>query len=101
MDWAMRAGRSSAMAVFSMVLPLLVGPPLAHAQTVQPSEALEEVIVTAQRRDENLQLVPQTVDVITAADASNQGITKTIDLTTAVPGLQFNQQANSAIPFIR
>jgi len=62
---------------------------------------LEEVLVTAQRREENLQSVPGTVTAITATEALNQGVTYTMDLTAAVPGLQFNQQVNAATPFIR
>ena len=72
-----------------------------EAQSSPEGNGLEEVVVTAERRPDNLQSVPQTVSVITAAQALNQGITDSIDLTAAVPGLQFNNQANSAVPFIR
>src|SRR5712671_2892714 len=72
-----------------------------EAQRAPEANGLEEVVVTAERRPENLQSVPQTVSVVDAAEALNQGTSDSIDLTAAVPGLQFNNQANSAIPFIR
>jgi iron complex outermembrane recepter protein len=62
---------------------------------------IQEVIVTAQRRGENLQSVPLTVSAITADDAARMGITDTTSLTSAVPGLDFSRQANAATPFIR
>lgn len=72
-----------------------------QAQSAPQASGLQEILVTAERRPENLQSVPETVTAITASDTLNQGVTNTTDLTAAVPGLQFNRQANSAIPFIR
>ena len=63
--------------------------------------ALQEIIVTAQRRGEDLQSVPLTVSAISAQDAERMGVTDTSSLTAAVPGLDFSRQANAATPFIR
>jgi iron complex outermembrane receptor protein len=62
---------------------------------------LEEIVVTAERREENQQRVPVAISVVTGAEALNQGVVGTASLTQAVAGLQFNLQANGATPFIR
>jgi iron complex outermembrane recepter protein len=72
------------------------------ATTVPESEAgLQEIIVTANRREQNLQSVPIAVTAITAQTAGEMGITDTQSLAAAIPGLNFNRQANSSIPFLR
>jgi iron complex outermembrane recepter protein len=72
------------------------------ATTVPDSEAgLQEIVVTANRREQNLQSVPIAVTAITAQTAGEMGITDTQSLAAAIPGLNFNRQANSSIPFLR
>jgi iron complex outermembrane receptor protein len=73
----------------------------ADATAEDPAGTIEEILVTAQHRTEDLQKVPQAIAVLTAAQAISQGITDTRDIEMAVPGLQFQQQANGATPFIR
>jgi iron complex outermembrane recepter protein len=51
--------------------------------------ALQEVIVTARKRDENLQDVPLSVDVFTKKDIQNLGITSFEDYATKVPSISF------------
>ena len=62
---------------------------------------LEEVIVTSQRRPENLQTVPINVTVTSGTELLNAGVTDTGSLSMAVPGLSYTQTGNSATPFIR
>ncbi|HWS63652.1 MAG TPA: TonB-dependent receptor [Steroidobacteraceae bacterium] len=69
--------------------------------TATEAGGLEEIIVTAQRRGENLQSVPLSVTAITAEAAERLGVTDMTSLTAAVPGLDFSRQANAATPFIR
>jgi iron complex outermembrane receptor protein len=47
----------------------------------------DDIIVTAQRRSENVQDVPVTVSVVTQKQLDVQNITTTTDLTRAVPAL--------------
>jgi outer membrane receptor protein involved in Fe transport len=56
-----------------------------------PSSApLEEIIISARKRDENLQDVPLSVDVFTQKDMQNLGITSFDDYAQKVPSLSFN-----------
>lgn len=55
------------------------------------SLSLEAVVVTAQRRSENLQEVPIAVSVVTASTAKAIGLTSTMDLQLAAPALTINQ----------
>ena len=53
------------------------------------ASGLEEVIVTARKREENLQNVPLSVDVLTQRDLTNLGITQFDDYATKVPSISF------------
>ena len=48
---------------------------------------LEEIIVTAQKRRENIQTVPIAITAVTSERLENVGITNTQDLARVVPGL--------------
>ena len=73
----------------------------APAQDEQPT-GVEDIVVTAQRRNQNQQDVPISVTTVTAAAAERQGVTGTETLTAAVPALQFSRQTgNGGAPFIR
>src|SRR5271170_5536068 len=77
----------------------------ASADTDTPSAdtetGLQEIVVTANRREQNLQSIPIAVSAVTAQTATQMGITDTQSLAAAIPGLNFNRQANSSIPFLR
>jgi outer membrane receptor protein involved in Fe transport len=47
----------------------------------------EEIVVTAQKREERLQDIPQSVSAISADTLASQGITQLRDFAAAVPGL--------------
>jgi iron complex outermembrane receptor protein len=51
------------------------------------STQLKEIIVTAQKREENLQNVPIAVAVVTGSALDKLGVDSTTDLSIAVPGL--------------
>ena len=69
----------------------------------QQSEAhgLEEILVTAQRRSENLQKVPIAVTVLSADALDKQGVDDVRLLATAVPGLTYTTNGNVGVPRIR
>jgi len=62
---------------------------------------LDPVVVTAQWRTEDLQSVPAALTAVTSTELLNAGVTDTVSLSLAVPGLSYTQQANGATPFIR
>ncbi|MCK9564127.1 MAG: TonB-dependent receptor, partial [Bacteroidales bacterium] len=73
----------------------------------QPSQeaprftALEEIIVTAQRRQESLQEVPIAVVALTADALEQRGVADTIALPEAVPSVKYTSSGPSGIFFIR
>ncbi len=62
---------------------------------------VEEIIVTAQRRSENLQDVPIAITALSARQLLSRGVDGVTDLTTAVPGLNFSNAGSSQLPRIR
>lgn len=99
-------GRS---AVAALLLSVSWGA-LAHAQTTSapPDGApeagvtsVEEVIVTANRREARLQDVPISVTALTAEALAGANIENPTELTQVVPALNIVQQATQIIPVIR
>ena len=67
-------------------------PTTQRATGTQPeSGRTEDVIVTAQKREQSLIDVPQSVTVISGADLENQQASSIQDFLKLVPGLQLNQ----------
>ena len=83
----------------TLVIALLnLLPPAALAQS--GSGMLEEVVVTARKRAENIQETPVAVTAITGADLRDRGIVNTDELAKSVPSLQINNGTTAQI-FIR
>ncbi len=59
------------------------------ANVPAPGDALDEVVVTATKRVENLQVVPLTVDVVSQSALQAQNLTSTDDLKRLVPDLNY------------
>ena len=57
--------------------------------------ALEEIVVTATRREEGLQTIPASISAVTAADMDKKGITGFQQLSESVAGLSISKPANS------
>jgi len=83
-------------------------PDLSNSQPKNASESagpqdsvLEEILVTAQKRQENLQKVPISILAFDEKAAQALGITNALDLAEAVPSVQFNQSSLVSDPFIR
>jgi iron complex outermembrane receptor protein len=73
--------------------------PAAPAQESEP--ALTEIIVTAQKRSENLQDVPIAVTALSADQLARSGIQSTTELGTVTPGLTVVNQHGDVLPHIR
>src|SRR5258705_484734 len=76
---------------------------LLSAQESPPSRAdvLEEVVVTAQKRSEDVQKVPMAISVLSEADVLAAGAVSAVDLNTLVPGLQVVLSGPFAMASIR
>ena len=73
--------------------------------TMEPTDSLAEVVVTATRRKETLEAVPYSISVVSADQLSNAGVTDISSLATAVPGLSMYDYgarlAGATVPIIR
>ena len=75
----------------------------AHAIAADASSApvLEEIIVTAEKRSQNLQDVPISVVAINAQQVQDAGITNIRNLAILTPGLTVTSEGNEAITTAR
>lgn len=77
-----------------VLLPLLIAPGLLKAEA-SPSDAdevsLAEVVVTAQKRSENLEKVPVAVTAVTERTLAQLGADDFSDFARTVPGLAFQE----------
>ncbi len=90
-------------AAFTSAILLAAGPAFAQEtpQATDDGAGLEEIVVTAQRRSENLQVVPISVTAITASALERTGLGSTIMLSQAVPSVQLTKSGNASIFYIR
>jgi iron complex outermembrane receptor protein len=90
-----------------MPCPLQLMAQSTAAAAPQPAAAatdpvgLQEIIVTAQRRAENLQDVPISVTAVTAEALRNSGVEGTRDLPQLVPAVQMSRSGPSGLFFVR
>src|SRR5712671_2800589 len=80
-------GLAVAAAIAGLAVPQ--APLLAAEADNAASGRLEEIIVTARKREENLQDVPLSIDVLSKKDLSNLGITSFEDYAEKVPSISF------------
>jgi iron complex outermembrane recepter protein len=72
------------------------------AASADQGPQLEEVVVTAQKRSQNVQDVPGYLTVVSAQQLENQGLTELAEYAKEIPGLTFNSsQAGIGTPVIR
>ncbi|MGE3691852.1 MAG: TonB-dependent receptor [Novosphingobium sp.] len=83
-----------------MAMGLIATPALAQ-DGAENSGGLGEIIVTAQRREENLQTVPISINAVTSESLNNLGIKDTNSLIQSVPSLNFTRSGPSGIFVIR
>ncbi len=81
------AGLAPSIAI-AQVAPAPVSGDAADEAADQTSTGLADIIVTATRRNENLQSVPVSVTAITSEQLSAQGVFSTADLNNSIPNLQ-------------
>ncbi len=82
--------------VASVPLLSVTGVAMLSAPRVQ-AQVLEEVIVTARKREEAIQDVPVSITAMTGDQLRDAGITNLKDLGYQVPGLQIDQSSGAQI----
>ncbi|MFA5937845.1 MAG: TonB-dependent receptor [Sinimarinibacterium sp.] len=65
------------------------------------SREIEAIVVTAQRREENLQDVPISVTAFSAGDIDKRSMTSFSDVARSTPGFVFGQSFGQVAPTIR
>src|SRR5450756_2488347 len=70
------------------------------ADAAQPG-ALEEIVVTAEKRSERVVDVPISITSVSGATLQSAGVTGTMDLQQAVPGLRLDESGSNVSPSIR
>jgi iron complex outermembrane receptor protein len=80
-----RSGTALALVFAASTLPTLA---LAQAQTpTAPTSSLDEIVVTAQRRSENIQQVPLAVTSLSQKGLEKAQVTDTLDIARLVPNM--------------
>jgi iron complex outermembrane receptor protein len=84
----------------AIVLAVAVCAPFAHAEkaapeTGAPNAQLEEILVTAQRRESKLQDTPIAVSVVDGVEIQRERLINLSDIAAKVPSITFNQVNHS------
>ena len=84
-------------------VPVTVEAEAAAAPTRDASRSrlIEEIIVTSQKREENLQDVPISINAFSAETLDARGIADPKDLPLATPGLTVGSQAGFTVTYLR
>ncbi|MDH4167507.1 MAG: TonB-dependent receptor [Gammaproteobacteria bacterium] len=94
------ATRASGSIAGAVTAALAMGAPLpALGQQAGASSGIEEIVVTAQRREENLQDVGIAVTALGGEMLTDLNITTATDITRAVPSLKMNAYSSSQVVF--
>ena len=90
---------SSSLGALAMVMTF---PAAALAQQTEepaaapaPVQGIQEIVVTAQRREENLQKVPVSVTALSGSDLQARAIVDSTDIVKLVPALKYNAYSPS------
>lgn len=88
--------------LLSVSLAGLLGGVQVHAQEATDTRTgVQDIVVTAQKRSENLQNVPIAISAVTGDGLSAAGVNRVEDLSSSVPGLSVTRQGASTQLFIR
>lgn len=72
------------------ILAAVVGRPKQVASRTHERELLQEVIVTAEKREESLNVVPISVNVLTSANMNAAGIKGINEIAAVTPGVEYD-----------
>ena len=89
-------GRAAAFVVLTCGLALRLAPAYAAPPAAQAAEStsLEEIVVTANKREENVRDVPVSIGVVEGKDIESLRVGNIEDITRIVPGISFAAHNN-------
>lgn len=98
--------RSIRLATTTSLLCIAVLASPAHGQdaapvTEQSSFGIEDIVVTAERRESSVQTTPLAINAVTGDSLQNQQITNIESLSTKLPNISFSRNGGDARIFIR
>jgi iron complex outermembrane receptor protein len=97
--WSVQAQAQEAAAATASTSAATAAP--ASDSTASTNGGVEEIVVTAQRRAENLQDIPISIQSISAAQLADRGSVSAADLASVVPGLVFPRSIGGGAPYLR
>lgn len=92
-----RRGVRAAVAILSATIVGLANAPANAQGNAQPgadANSLDEVVVTARKREERLQDVPLTITALSAAAIEKSGVDSLFDINALAPGLNYQNAQN-------
>lgn len=92
---------ASAIAKFAIISSLSCTAAIAQENAETDDLAVKDIIVTAQRKSENLQRVPISVVAASEETLVKSGILTTADLPNITPGLVFTRGVGFGYPYLR
>ena len=99
----MSARSTMALGAITVMAALTAGSRPAAAQSDQPTAAagagLEEIVVTARRREERLQTVPIAITAFTQTELDQKHVEQLRDLSKSVPSLAVSQTSSDPNSF--
>jgi iron complex outermembrane recepter protein len=88
----------AALVLLSSYAPLSFSQAAATTAAAEPSEGLEEVVITAQKRVEKLQDITVSAQVISAQALADANIADVSDINKLVPSVELNGTINGRVP---
>jgi iron complex outermembrane recepter protein len=97
----MKVSKLRLLASAAPLAAMLVSTPLFAQDAANDEGGIDEIVVTAQRREENLQDVPISISAFNASQIAEKGLTDVSRLEGLVPGFTFGKSGVDARPAIR
>ncbi len=87
--------------LFAGIASLFAGAEVGHTQEVDTGARLEEIVITAQRREESSQSVPIAVSAFSGNALDNAGVDNLEELSAITPGLLISGSRGGSTPYLR
>ena len=97
---AFQSAKWASAAIVTLMASAAAVPSIAHAQDASAEDAPVEIVVSALRRDQNLQDVPAAVTAFSTETIENAGIEKPLDFINLTSNVNLVETQNSGNAFI-